>query len=159
MKPSQRSTRLLVQFDPSKLREAVEQCVEEARRLEEARALVLLEAATYRQLLQIHESKATGSQTVRGPAAITEARSHAAPALGARFKNMSIKDAAYAVLSEAAGKPMHGSDILKAIKEGGRPVGGKQPSSSLQGAMARDPRVMRTDKANTWKVREVVLTR
>jgi hypothetical protein len=143
----------LVKFDPQQVEAAIAHCEREVRRLDAERQRFLLLAATYRQLLQLEQM---GSIKTRVPGAkhptLPSVQPEQTLPLAARFKGMTIAEAAFAVLSQAEGKPMHASAILKAMAEGGRPITSKQASSSLQGTLSNDDRFKHTGEPNTWRL-------
>ncbi len=157
MKPISVVSDLAVRFDPDQLRAAVAECEQAIAALTAERERAMLLLATYRQLLQLHDSgaqqthaqKTTATKAVSAPGPVP--RQQALP-LATRLKGMKMGDAAFRILSEAGGRPMHGKELLEAMRVGGRPVEGKQPASSLMGALLRDKRFARAEGPNTWKL-------
>src|SRR5438552_3425648 len=115
-----------IRFDPDMLRAAVAEAEAEAREFDKKRVRALALADAYRKILALNDDGAPG--LVRSAATVESDR----------FKEMTMAGAAHIVLSELAGHEMHGRSILEALAKGGRPIGGTQPMSSLQGALMRD---------------------
>jgi hypothetical protein len=135
--PNLKLKKLLVKIDANAVRAALLDCEQELRDMDRQRARVLTLAQTYRQLLALNDEDAP----VQPPQSLVE-----------RFRDLTMANAAHAILSEHVG-PMHGRAILAAMAAGGRPITGKQPMSSLQSAMLRDPRFERVKgRINYWRI-------
>ena len=56
-----------------------------------------------------------------------------------KYVGRSVPDAVYLVLQEI-GRPMHAKDLYQRLKEGGMPIRGKTPVTSVATSLKRDPR-------------------
>ncbi len=67
-----------------------------------------------------------------------------------KYVGRSVPDAVYMVLQEI-GRPLHAKDLYQRLKEGGRPIRGKTPVTSIATSLKRDPRFRKVGP-NTFEV-------
>jgi hypothetical protein len=67
-----------------------------------------------------------------------------------KYVGMSVPDAVYMVLQEI-GRPLHAKEIFQRLKEGGMPIRGKTPVTSVATSLKRDPRFRKVGP-NTFEV-------
>lgn len=69
-----------------------------------------------------------------------------------KYVGRSVPDAVYMVLQEI-GRPLHAKDLYQRLKEGGRPIRGKTPVTSIATSLKRDPRFRKVGP-NTFEVNQ-----
>ena len=75
-----------------------------------------------------------------------------------KYVGRSVPDAVYMVLQEV-GRPLHAKDLYQRLKEGGMPIRGKTPVTSIATSLKRDSRFRKVGP-NTFEVnREKPLTK
>ena len=67
-----------------------------------------------------------------------------------KYVGRSVPDAVYMVLQEV-GRPLHAKDLYQRLKEGGMPIRGKTPVTSIATSLKRDPRFRKVGP-NTFEV-------
>jgi septal ring factor EnvC (AmiA/AmiB activator) len=67
-----------------------------------------------------------------------------------KYVGRSVPDAVYLVLQEV-GRPLHAKDLYQRLKEGGMPIRGKTPVTSIATSLKRDPRFRKVGP-NTFEV-------
>ncbi len=67
-----------------------------------------------------------------------------------KYVGRSVPDAVYMVLQEI-GRPLHAKDLYQRLKEGGMPIRGKTPVTSIATSLKRDPRFRKVGP-NTFEV-------
>ena len=67
-----------------------------------------------------------------------------------KYVGRSVPDAVYMVLQEI-GRPLHAKDLYQRLKEGGMPIRGKTPVTSIATSLKRDPRFRKVGP-NTFAV-------
>ena len=67
-----------------------------------------------------------------------------------KYVGMSVPDAVYMVLQEV-GRPLHAKELFQRLKEGGMPIRGKTPVTSIATSLKRDPRFRKVGP-NTFEV-------
>ena len=67
-----------------------------------------------------------------------------------KYVGRSVPDAVYMVLQEV-GCPLHAKDLYQRLKEGGMPIRGKTPVTSIATSLKRDPRFRKVGP-NTFEV-------
>ena len=67
-----------------------------------------------------------------------------------KYVGRSVPDAVYMVLQEI-GHPLHAKDLYQRLKEGGMPIRGKTPVTSIATSLKRDPRFRKVGP-NTFEV-------
>ncbi len=72
------------------------------------------------------------------------------PPLTERFKDMTIRNAAAKALEEVGG-PLHLSDLLEVLLEGGAEIGGDNPANTLRGTIYGDKRFEKAGR-NVWQL-------
>jgi hypothetical protein len=70
---------------------------------------------------------------------------------------MSVPEAAYQILREAR-RPMHAKELLQRLIEGGMPIKGKTPLTSVATSLKRDKRFRKVGP-NTFDAPEEMLTK
>ncbi len=69
-----------------------------------------------------------------------------------KYVGRSVPDAVYMVLQEVGG-PLHAKDLYQRLKEGGMPIRGKTPVTSIATSLKRDPRFRKVGP-NTFEVNQ-----
>ena len=69
-----------------------------------------------------------------------------------KYVGRSVPDAVYMVLQEV-GRPMHAKDLYQRLKEGGMPIRGKTPVTSIATSLKRDSRFRKVGP-NTFEVNQ-----
>jgi hypothetical protein len=67
-----------------------------------------------------------------------------------KYVGMSVPDAVYMVLQEV-GRPLHAKELFQRLKEGGMPIRGKTPVTSIATSLKRDPRFRKVGP-NTFEI-------
>jgi len=67
-----------------------------------------------------------------------------------KYVGRSVPDAVYMVLQEI-GRPLHAKDLYQRLKDGGMPIRGKTPVTSIATSLKRDPRFRKVGP-NTFEV-------
>ncbi len=67
-----------------------------------------------------------------------------------KYVGRSVPDAVYMVLQEV-GRPLHAKDLYQHLKEGGMPIRGKTPVTSIATSLKRDPRFRKVGP-NTFEI-------
>ncbi len=136
----------LIQFDPKRLWEAIEQCQDKARDLSQEADRQLRLAATYRQLLDLYGfTPPAGAVAIRGQPAQEEEPN---------AKRPKIADVVVEVLAANGGR-LHAAKILEQMRGKSILAESRHAMSVLVTAMRRDPRIEKYRRAkNTWQLAE-----
>lgn len=139
----------VVTFDTDALRQAVRSGEHQINELEQRKVRLARIVEAYRRLLKYKTSQ-NGSRPSHGAGdnldtTISESL---------RFREMTIREAAKCVLTEAGGK-MHGRKMMEAMESGGLHLAGKSPMSSLMSILIRSDDFERVaGEPNVWKLTE-----
>ncbi len=134
----------LIEFNPIKVRKAIEAYKRRARELEAERQRYVALVHTYKDLLELHgfsdKNEASGSSGGERESDKT----------GDRFEDLTVSEAAYRLLSEHH-RAMSTREILDELLRRGKSMSSKNAPTILATALRRDARITKSNKK--WKIK------